>query len=80
MLTDPEPMDAVSDLAVLTRLLDTRTEVRVPQRDAPPIAARGIDNLSSKHGAVCVNPITTPPAVCGRGVSDLLAIALLLCW
>ena len=46
VLTDLQPVNAVGDLAVLARLLDARTEIGVPQRDAVSVAARGIDNLT----------------------------------
>jgi len=39
MLTDFHPVDSVGNLAVLARLLDAWTEICVPQRDAPLVAA-----------------------------------------
>ncbi|MFZ0732137.1 MAG: hypothetical protein WAM79_07420 [Candidatus Sulfotelmatobacter sp.] len=64
MLTDLEPVDSVSNLAVLARLLDARTEIGVPQRDAVSIAAGGIDNLAGRNGTVGVNPVA-PSATIG---------------
>ena len=39
MLTHPQPVDAVGDLAIGARLLDPWTEVGVPQRNAVSIPA-----------------------------------------
>jgi hypothetical protein len=39
VLTDPQPVNALRNLAVLARLLNSRTEVGVSQRDAVLIAA-----------------------------------------
>jgi len=59
--TDALSVNAVGNLAVLPRLLDAWTEVGVLQRDAVSIPARGIDNLSGRNGAVCVDPVAPPP-------------------
>jgi hypothetical protein len=45
VLTYSETADAVGNLAMRARLLDTRTEVGVFQRDAALVVARRIDNL-----------------------------------
>ena len=73
-------MNAVGNLAVLTRLFDSRTEICVLQRDAASVAARRIHNLTGRNGAVRVDPVAPPPTVGGGGVGDLLAVASLLCW
>lgn len=80
MLTHFQPVNAIRNLAVRARLLDSRTEKGVSQRDAVSVAAGGIDNLSSWRGTVGVDPVASPPAVSGGGVGDLLAVAVLLCW
>lgn len=80
MPSDPQPVDAVGDLAVLTRLLDSRTEVSVSQRDAVSIAARGIDNLSCWHGSVRVDPVAPTTTKRGGQVGDFLAVAVSRCW
>jgi hypothetical protein len=69
-------VNTVGDLAVLARLLDAWTEIRVSQRDAVFVAARGIDNLAGRDGTVGVNPVAPPPTVGGGRVGDLLAIAV----
>jgi len=76
VLTDPQSVNAVRDFAVLARLLDAWTEIGVLQRDAVLVAARGIDNLPGRDGAVGVNPVSPPPTEGGGRVGDLLAIAL----
>jgi hypothetical protein len=80
MLTDFQPVNTVGELAVFARLLDAGTEIGVPESDAEPIAARGIDNLSGRYGAVGVDPVAPPPTVGGGRISDLLAVAVLFCW
>ncbi|HWY53618.1 MAG TPA: hypothetical protein VNZ03_04100 [Terriglobales bacterium] len=79
VLTDLQPIDAVGDLSVLARLLDARTEEGVFQRDAALVAARRIDNLPSKDGAVGFDPVAPSPTVGGGRIGDLLAIAVLPC-
>ena len=79
MLTDPQPVDAVRDLAVRARLLDARTEVSVLQSDAVFVAARRIDNLTGRDGTVGVDPVATPTTEGGGRVGDLLAVALSRC-
>jgi len=76
VLTDLQPADAVGDLAVRARLLDASTEVRVLQRYAALVAARGIDNLTRWNGTVGVNPVAPSPTVGGGCVGDLLAVAV----
>ncbi|MGB6625477.1 MAG: hypothetical protein WBE43_11900 [Candidatus Acidiferrales bacterium] len=76
VLTDPQPVNAGRDLAVLARLLDAWTEVRVSQRDAALVAARSIDNLTISYGTVRLDPVAPPPTVGGGRVVDLLAIAV----
>jgi len=76
MLTDFQPMNAVSDLAVLARLLDSGTETGVSQRDAVFVAARGIDNLGGRNGTVGVSPVAPPPTVGGGRVGDLFAVTV----
>jgi len=39
VLTDSQPVNTLGNLGVLARLLNSRTEIGVPQRDAVPIAA-----------------------------------------
>ena len=80
VLTDFQPVNTVGDLAVLARLLDARTEISVPQRDAVLVAARGIDNLPGRDGTVRVDPVAPTTTVGGGRVGDLLAVAVLLCW
>ncbi len=80
VVTDLEPVNAVGDLAVLARLLDSRTEVSVSQRDTALVAARGIDNLPGRHGSVRVDPVATTTTKRGGRVGDLLAVAVLFCW
>ena len=46
VLTDFQPVNTLGNLGVLARLLNTRTEIGVSERDAVPVAARGIDNLA----------------------------------
>jgi len=48
VLTDFQPVNTLGDLGVRARLLNSRTETRVSQRDAVFIAARGIDNLAGR--------------------------------
>lgn len=79
VVTDLEPVNAVGDLAVLARLLDSRTEVSVSQRDTALVAARGIDNLAGRDGTVGINPVAPPPTVSSGWVGDLLAVAMQLC-
>jgi hypothetical protein len=80
VLTDAKPVNTLGNLGVLARLLDSRTEIGVSQRDAVSIAARGIDNLAGRDGTVSLNPVAPPPPVGGGRVSDLLAIAASRCW
>jgi len=79
VLTDFQPVNAGRDLAVLARLVDAWTEIRVPQRDAVFVAARGIDNLPGRDGTVRVDPVATTTAGRGR-VVDVLAFTVLPCW
>jgi hypothetical protein len=76
MLTDFQPVEAVGDLAICARLLDPSTEVGVFQRDAVLVAARSIDNLTRRNGAVRVDPVAPPSPVCGGRVGDHLAVAV----
>jgi hypothetical protein len=76
MLTDFQSVNAVRDLAVLARLLDAWTEIRVLQRYAALVAARGIDNLTVRYRTVRVDPVAPPPTVGGGRVVDLLALAV----
>jgi hypothetical protein len=80
MLTDLEPVYAVGDLAVRSRLLDAKTEVSMLQRDAPLVSARRIYNLTVWDEAVRVDPVAPSPTIRGRRVVDLLALASLLRW
>ena len=79
MLTDLQPVYALGNLGVLARLLNSRTEIGVPQRDAAVVAARGIDNLGGRDRAVRVCPVSTTTTVGGGRVGDLLAVAVLRC-
>jgi hypothetical protein len=79
MLTDFEPVNAVGEFAVRSRLLDARTEIGVRQRNAVPIAARGIDNLTVRDGTVRVDPVALPPTVGSGRIDDFLAVAVSLC-
>ncbi|HWY52884.1 MAG TPA: hypothetical protein VNZ03_00370 [Terriglobales bacterium] len=74
VLTYFEPVNAIRNLAVRTRLLDAWTEVGVSQRDAGSIPARRIDNLPSRDSTVRVDPVAPSPTVCGGRVGDLLAL------
>jgi hypothetical protein len=69
VLTDLEPVNAVGDLAIRPRLLDSRTKIGVPQRNAMLVAASGIDNLSGMHSTVSVDPVAPPPTVGGGRVA-----------
>ena len=80
VLTDLDSVNAARDLAVLARLLDSRTEKGVSQRDAVLVAARRIDNLPGRDRTAGVDPVAPTTSVCGGGVGDLLAVASLLCW
>jgi hypothetical protein len=80
VLTDPQPVNTIRNLAVSARMLDAWSEVGVPQRDAVLVAARGIANLSRRDGTVRVDPVALPPPRSGRGIADLLAVAVLFCW
>jgi hypothetical protein len=64
VLTDPQPVNAVRNLAVRARLLDSWTEIRVLQSDAVSVAARGIDNLTGRDGTASVSPVAPSPTVC----------------
>jgi hypothetical protein len=79
VLTDLQPVNTIGKLRVLAGLLNSWTEVGVFQRDAVPIAARGIDNLAGRNGTVGVNPVAPPPTVGGGQVGDLLAVSVSLC-
>ena len=57
MLTDFQSVNTLGNLGVLARLLDAWAKIRVSQSDAVSIAARGIDNLTSRDGTVGVNPV-----------------------
>jgi hypothetical protein len=57
-------------------LLDSRTKIGVSQCDAALVAARGIDNLAGRYGAVGINPVAPPPTVSSGRVGDLFAIAV----
>jgi hypothetical protein len=63
VLTDFQFMNTVGNLAVLTGLLDPQTEIGVLQRNAIPIAARGIDDLTVRDGTVGVDPASPTPTV-----------------
>ncbi|MGB8782131.1 MAG: hypothetical protein WCD02_03365 [Terriglobales bacterium] len=76
VLTDLQPVDAVGNLAVLARLLDSRTEIGVSQRDAVSIAAGGIDDLPGRDLTVGVDPVAPTTTEGGGRVGDLLAVAL----
>lgn len=80
VLTDFEPVYAVGNLAVRSRVLDARTEISVLQRNTVPIAAGGIDDLTVRDGTVRFDPVTLPPTVCSGRIDDLLAVAMSLCW
>jgi hypothetical protein len=75
MPSNPQPVDAVGDLAIFARLLDASTEVSVFQRDAVAIAARRIDNLPLGDGTVGVSPVAPPPTEGGGWVGDLFTVA-----
>ena len=79
VLTYFEPVNAIRNLAVCARLLDSWSEVRVSQRDAAVVAARGIHNLTRWNGTVGFDPVALPPTVGGGQVGDLLAVAMQLC-
>jgi hypothetical protein len=76
VLTDLKPVNAVGDLAVFARLLDAGTEVSVSQRDAALVAARGIDDLIGRNGAVRVDPVATTTTVGGGRIGGLLAVSV----
>ena len=79
VLTDFQPVNTLGNLGVLAGLLNSRTKIRVLERDAMSVATGGIDNLSSRDETVGVNPVAPSPTV-GRGqVADLLAVAFSLC-
>jgi hypothetical protein len=80
VLTYFEPVNAIRNLAVRTRLLDAWTEVGVSQRDAGSIPARRIDNLPSRDSTVRVDPVAPTTTVCRGRVGDLLTVAVLICW
>jgi hypothetical protein len=80
VLPNSQPVNTVGDLAVFARLLDSRTEVAVPERDAGLVAARGIDNLPGTDGAVAIDPVATTTTVGGGWGGDLFTFAALLCW
>jgi len=80
VLPSSQLVNAVGDLAVFARLLDSRTEVGVSQRDAGSISARGIDNLPGRHRTVSVDPVALSPTVCSGRIGDLFTVAVLLCW
>ena len=52
VLTDLQPVNTLSNFRVLAQLLDSGAEIRVPQRDAMFVAARGIDHLGGRNGTV----------------------------
>ena len=60
VLTNLQPMNAIRDLAVPPRLLDTRTKISVSQSDAALVAARGVDNLPRRGGNVVHNFWSSP--------------------
>jgi hypothetical protein len=76
VLTDFQPVNPLGNLGVLARLLNSRTKIGVSQRDAVFVAARGIDNLPDRDGAVGVNPVAPPPTEGGGRVGDLFAVAV----
>jgi hypothetical protein len=76
VLTDPQPVNAVGNLAVLAGLLDAWTKIGVLKRDAVFAAARGIDNLTVRDGTVGVCPVAPSATVGGGRVGDLFAIAI----
>jgi hypothetical protein len=57
VLTDFQPVNTLGNLGVLARLFNSRTKIRVSQRDAVSVAAGGIDNLVGRDGTVGVNPV-----------------------
>lgn len=80
VLTDFQFMNTVSDLAVLARLLNSRTEISVLDCDAVSIAAGRIDDLIGRDGTVRVDPVAPTPTECCRRVGDLLTVAVSLRW
>jgi hypothetical protein len=80
MLTDLQPVNTLGNLRVLARLLNSRTQIGVPQRDAVFVAERGIDNLPGRDGIVGVNPVAPSSTEGGGQVGDLLAISVYRCW
>ncbi len=76
VLTYFEPVNAIRNLAVRTRLLDAWTEIRMLQSDAALIAARRIDHLTGRNGAVGVDPVAPTTSVGGGWVGDPLAVAM----
>ena len=80
VLTDPQPVNAVGNLAVLAWLLNSWTEIGVLERDEVSIAAGGIDNLTVRERAVGVSPVAPTTTIGGGQVGDLLAISVYRCW
>jgi hypothetical protein len=76
VLTDFQSANTLGDFWIFARLLNSGTEIGVSQRDAVPVAARGIDNLAGRDGAVGVNPVAPPPTVGSGQIGDLFAIAV----
>jgi len=65
VLSDFQFVNAVRKLAVSPRLLNAETQVRMLQRDALLVAARGIDDLSLGDGTLRVDPVSPTPTVGG---------------
>jgi hypothetical protein len=72
-------VDAVGDLAILARLLNSQTGLSVLQGDAVLVAARRIDDLTFGHGTVSVDPVASPPTEGSGRVGNLFAVAMQLC-
>src|SRR5208282_2408732 len=79
MSSDPQSVDAVGDLRVLARLLNSRTEIGVSECNAVFVAARCIDNLPSRDSTVRVDPVATTTTERGGRIGDLLAVAVSRC-